>query len=783
MEQCTLDPANARADFSSGSTVTCVGHATLTRWALPLDAAPTNVEEQALADLGTVLEAHGITAVEGLRLVLATSTDRLPDVTISLAPNVEARDSILVVIDGVTALMEPPAAAITDEAGRHFTLTFSAMSIARDARGAWIMVLRSLPPASDAWAQREPLFRAALTTLGKVRAAGSPEPPLVAWAESGVSLGKGMESTPVPRRHTTRAKPPLHAPPQPPPAATTGGPPPAPPADIPAETTQGSEPPVPDEAPPVRRTRGRTRSDSGATRKEAAAKAALNVRRLPTVKFPEAVVAGETHPLVVKLSDKVPRTAIDRAIQVAIEAGEDSATIMTSLSAPGFTVLPDREQSITVGREFDARREQVTFTLTALAPAGGQPVSRDIRIDFWAGNTSIGGVTHWTTVTPAGWSAPLPPAKPARALPFATATDDRECELVLRVEGIEDADKPPFLLSLRCRIPGEPAYESRRVGRIDFTMSELSTLLHDLFASFAERFPVDGNATALRKWRSDLLDEIDTFGKWLWQKLPAEFRAEYFRLYDAKHLPASLFVHSTETLIPWELVVPYRDGKVLPRLGVAHVMGRWRPALGQRPQPQAFRVTRGTIANPRYVGTAQLVWSLLEANDVKQEVAAFTAMPTVDRASMKKLLDRTDTQFVHFTGHGEYAKRADLSTLILENGETIRAIDVVGSRLLAQGQPIVYLNACEVGSSGVTLGQMGGFAAQCVEGGCSGIVAPYWAVADDSAREFAVAFYAQLRAGRSIGEALQALRKEKPRDPTYQAFSYLGDPWTRPQFA
>ena len=92
-----------------------------------------------------------------------------------------------------------------------------------------------------------------------------------------------------------------------------------------------------------------------------------------------------------------------------------------------------------------------------------------------------------------------------------------------------------------------------------------------------------------------------------------------------------------------------------------------------------------------------------------------------------------------------------------------------------------------LGASGIITEEaapiVGGFAAQCVEGGCSGIVAPYWAVADDSAREFAVDFYGQLKAGKAIGEALQDLRKSRPKDPTYQAFAYLGDPWTRAQFA
>ncbi len=56
-------------------------------------------------------------------------------------------------------------------------------------------------------------------------------------------------------------------------------------------------------------------------------------------------------------------------------------------------------------------------------------------------------------------------------------------------------------------------------------------------------------------------------------------------------------------------------------------------------------------------------------------------------------------------------------------------------------------------------------------------------IPDDTAMKFSLALYERLNSGRSIGEALQSLREENPRDPTFRAFAYFGDPWARPHFA
>jgi hypothetical protein len=46
---------------------------------------------------------------------------------------------------------------------------------------------------------------------------------------------------------------------------------------------------------------------------------------------------------------------------------------------------------------------------------------------------------------------------------------------------------------------------------------------------------------------------------------------------------------------------------------------------------------------------------------------------------------------------------------------------------------------------------MGGFAANCLSGGWSGLIAPYWLIYDERAAEFSRSLYTKLRLNRSIG--------------------------------
>src|SRR4051812_9514227 len=73
----------------------------------------------------------------------------------------------------------------------------------------------------------------------------------------------------------------------------------------------------------------------------------------------------------------------------------------------------------------------------------------------------------------------------------------------------------------------------------------------------------------------------------------------------------------------------------------------------------------------------------------------------------KKLLNRSDVQVVHFTGHGDYKANADLNALRFEDGSVL-AISFIGTTLGRQAQPILYLNACRVGKTAPAPGRIRG---------------------------------------------------------------------------
>jgi CHAT domain-containing protein len=189
------------------------------------------------------------------------------------------------------------------------------------------------------------------------------------------------------------------------------------------------------------------------------------------------------------------------------------------------------------------------------------------------------------------------------------------------------------------------------------------------------------------------------------------------------------------------------------------------------------------VVNPRYPGDDDLPWSAKEATELGKLLAGVEFVSPADRAAVDQLLNRVDLQIVHFTGHGTWDSHtnADLSTLRLENDEEIPAMSFARNAL-GTASPILYLNACTAGRIGQVLGRSGGFAANCLDAGWSGVIAPYWKVYDPKAFEFSIALYTKLKLGRAVGEALQEIRRDNPDDPTALAYSYFGDPWARVLF-
>jgi hypothetical protein len=277
------------------------------------------------------------------------------------------------------------------------------------------------------------------------------------------------------------------------------------------------------------------------------------------------------------------------------------------------------------------------------------------------------------------------------------------------------------------------------MGELELAGTEFS----DFFAQAVDpqfaNFPRDPRLSdnefeeQLGAWNSHFLTRLADLGRKLWTLLPENLRLEYLRLMELPPLlrPRAVCVHSDEMTLPWEIIRPSGivagTGKFVEHepLGVAHVLGRWRPGLGARPQPQGLPIKRFVVLNPRYSADT-LYWADRESQQLTDLLGHFEKPSPVDRKAMDTILDRSDVQMIHFNGHGTLGANAELNGLELENNESLDAMALEARRLGEEAHPILYLNACSVGRMGQVLGRAGGVAAACIENGWSGVIAPYW---------------------------------------------------------
>jgi hypothetical protein len=527
--------------------------------------------------------------------------------------------------------------------------------------------------------------------------------------------------------------------------------------------------------------RGQVRDRASATPLKA-----VEILRHPSIDFRHRMTEGDTSDFIVSLNEM---KQADDVVSILFAAGQESVQLIVELSAPGFTFEGARAGAMTVKRDADQAMERLIFRLTAKSP-GPQPLVRKLIATFWQENSCIGAVTHHTTIFPKGYQgadveAPTDTTDPVRVRAIAR----EDADLVIYVRALEE-ESSAFDLSMRSRVPGQE-YDLRPMGELKLAGTEFSDFFSQAIDPQFATFPRDGKLSdeefdqRLADWNMKFLTRLRDLGRQLWTYLPDQFRAEYLRLMASPMPPRAVCVHSDEMTLPWEIIRP--SGMVGDKFvehepfGITHVLGRWRPGLGARPQPQGLPVKTFVVLNPSYSGSP-LYWVAKETQQLKELLGTFEKPSPVDRKGIDSVLERADVQMIHFNGHGVLGANADLNGLELENGESIPALAFAARRLGLQASPILYLNACSVGRIGQPLGRPGGFAAKCIENGWSGIIAAYWPVYDPWAAECSIALYKKLRLGRSIGEALQEIRHDRPNNFTAQAYCYFGDPWARVLF-
>jgi hypothetical protein len=319
-----------------------------------------------------------------------------------------------------------------------------------------------------------------------------------------------------------------------------------------------------------------------------------------------------------------------------------------------------------------------------------------------------------------------------------------------------------------------------------------------------------------------VLERLTTMGqreyKTLW---PLELRRAYRRF---RSQIRTLQIISDEPWIPWELLKPYDDEDLADIidddfLALQFDFARWfTPALAPVAAIAIDSLACIAPTDSGLPGAQQELVLLQELAGAQQWTDYTPAIP--DRAAVRKLLrDQTPIRLWHFACHGDFdAAAPGQSPLFLQGTATaataerggdrpfklkvpteatakrapnrrhqLRPDDLVGpiQTRLKRDRPLVFLNACRVGSGGLGLTGVGGWAKVLVaDCGVGALLAPLWTINDAHAREFAELFYSALGAEKTTvaaatRQARQTLRDRYPNDPLWLAYSLYAHPNAR----
>ena len=238
----------------------------------------------------------------------------------------------------------------------------------------------------------------------------------------------------------------------------------------------------------------------------------------------------------------------------------------------------------------------------------------------------------------------------------------------------------------------------------------------------------------------------------------------------------SLIVYA-DVFVPWELLCfPDRPGRPGAFWGEAFALTRWFTGCAE-----GFDLP---LRNIGVIAPASNLRATVTESAAMLALAGNGRQVTRLKARSRELLPALfpcvfDT--LHFAGHGMASRSAnpDLGTLELDGDEALDAVDIPRFGF-GDVHPLVFLNACHSGKGGPRPTGIGGLAKAFVDAGAAAIVGCHWAIADDMAELFAGELYRLLLAGQPLGEAgrqaRHLLRRQKPEDPTWIAYSIFGQP-------
>lgn len=279
---------------------------------------------------------------------------------------------------------------------------------------------------------------------------------------------------------------------------------------------------------------------------------------------------------------------------------------------------------------------------------------------------------------------------------------------------------------------------------------------------------------------------LETVGRDVAALIPTQFFEILAEVHAALGRTPTLLWLTDEAYVPWELATlatPLDPGA--PAFLAAQTrMGRWLDdEQVMLPPPRVLDVQRVSVVASKYglaAGQRELTQAIAEREKLCGEWDGQPFEATTDDLVTLASGAKLAGHLVHFAVHGFSDPMANAQSLLLADKSELPASALVGAHRCGERPrfAFVFLNACQVGTPGRSLGQAGGFPGALLRGGANGVIAPLWDLDDTLAFEAAEDFYeCVFRRGSSVAAALQERRRHYAGDATTPlAYIYYGHP-------
>jgi hypothetical protein len=273
------------------------------------------------------------------------------------------------------------------------------------------------------------------------------------------------------------------------------------------------------------------------------------------------------------------------------------------------------------------------------------------------------------------------------------------------------------------------------------------------------------------------LGKLQGIGEQIWDMTPPQFRDLYFDVLNQIGPGFSIQIVTNEPYVPWELMFPTDVRSPSPtHLFLAHPVARWLGNSGSR--HKEFEQGKRISFVPEYFQDERL-----DAARDEGEWLINTLGAVPGDASYKGFRDFLHAQHVdriqliHFAGHGASEEHQE-NGLRLNDDDWITLEDINSSvRVGRDHRALFILNACQIGQNQFALGAISGWPQALLKLDFGGVVAPLWAVQDNTASEFMREFLAEfIQKGKTLGQAaLEARGLHGEKDTSAYAYMFYGD--------